>query len=107
MIGYDDIASINYFGALLPAYYARNGKTIVDAIAEFHARASEIKERCAKFDAQLLADADRIGGEDYQLIVCASYRQSIAAHKLVADPAGDILFISRRTTPTAVPARLT
>ena len=95
MIGYDDIASINYFGALLPAYYARNGKTIVDAIAEFYARASEIKERCAKFDAQLLADADRIGGEDYQLIVCASYRQSIAAHKLVADPAGDILFISK------------
>ncbi len=95
MMGYDDIASINYFGTLLPAYYARNGKTIVDAMAEFHARQKEIKARCADFDAQLLKDADRIGGEDYQLIVCASYRQSIAAHKLVADPAGDILFISK------------
>ena len=95
MVGYDDIASINYFGRMLPAYYARNGKTITEAFREFHERGAEIKARCAAFDEKLLAEANEIGGEDYELIVCASYRHSIAAHKLVADVNGDILFISK------------
>ena len=94
-MGYDDIASINYFGRLLPAWYARNGKTIIQALQEFRARKEEILDRCAKFDARLLADAEAVGGEDYATVVVASYRQSIAAHKLVADEKGDALFISK------------
>ena len=95
MIGYDDIASINYFGRLLPAYYARNGKTIVEALKEFDARHDEIMEKCAAFDKKLMADAKRLGGEAYQNVVIASYRQSIAGHKLVADDNGELLFISK------------
>lgn len=95
MVGYDDIASINYFGRMLPAYYARNGKTITQAFREFHEHANEIKDRCAAFDEKLLSEARAIGGDDYALIVAASYRQSICAHKLVADTCGDILFISK------------
>ena len=95
LLGYDDIASINYFGRLLPAYYARNGKTIVDALKEFHARQDEILTRCDKFDKKLLSDARKVGGKDYAKIVVAGYRQSIAAHKLVADTNGDLLFISK------------
>lgn len=95
LIGYDDTASINYFGRLLPAYYARDGKTIVEALREFHARQDEILARCDKFDRKLLADARKLGGKDYAKIVTAAYRLSIAAHKLVADENGDLLFISK------------
>ncbi|MBE5761240.1 MAG: DUF4965 domain-containing protein [Clostridiales bacterium] len=95
MVGYDDIASINYFGRLLPAYYARDGKTIIDAFKEFDRREEEILKRCAEFDAKLLCEAENIGGEDYAAIVTAAYRQSIAAHKLVADEKGNLLFISK------------
>ena len=95
MIGYDDIASINYFGSILPAYYARNGKTITKALREFAEREDEIKKRCASFDRQMLKEADEVGGKDYSLIVCASYRQAVSAHKLVADKCGNILFISK------------
>ena len=95
LLGYDDIASINYFGRLLPAWYARNGKTIITAMKEFRDRQEEILGRCEAFDKQLLADAEAIGGEDYATVVVASYRQSIAAHKLVADEKGDALFISK------------
>jgi len=94
-IGYDDIASINYFGRMLPAYYARNGKTIITAMKEFRDRKEEILDRCDAFDKQLLADAEALGGIDYATVVVASYRQSIAAHKLVADEKGDALFISK------------
>lgn len=95
LIGYDDIASINYFGRLLPAYYARNGKTIVEALTEFHHRHNEIMARCDAFDKKLLDDARALGGEDYANIIIASYRQSIAGHKLVEDLNGDLLFISK------------
>ena len=95
LVGYDDVASINYFGRLLPAYYARNGKSIVDAMLAFHTRQEEILERCRAFDEKLLKDAYDLGGDDYATVVTASYRQSVAAHKLVEDEKGKLLFISK------------
>ena len=95
LMGYDDIASINYFGRILPAYYQRTGKTITQALREFYDRRHEILERCAEFDEALLAEARSKGGEDYALILSAAYRQTIAAHKLVADLDGTPLFISK------------
>lgn len=95
LMGYDDIASINYFGRILPAYYQRKGKTITQALREFYDRRQEILERCAAFDEALLTEARSKGGEDYALILSAAYRQTIAAHKLVADLDGTPLFISK------------
>lgn len=95
LIGYDDVASVNYFGRYLPAYYARNGKTITQALREFYDRREELLARCDAFDEKLLAQARQKGGEDYALLISAAYRQSIAAHKLVADIDGSILFISK------------
>ena len=95
LMGYDDIASINYFGRILPAYYQRTGKTITQALREFYDRRHEILERCAAFDEALLTEARSKGGEDYALILSAAYRQTIAAHKLVADLDGTPLFISK------------
>ncbi len=92
---YDDIASINYFGRITPAYYARNGMSIRDAINYFRANESELKTACEALDAQLLADADKVGGEDYRLIVSAAYRHTIGAHKLIADENGDMVFLSK------------
>lgn len=104
MMGYDDVASINYFGRLLPAYYARHGKNIRQAFLEFHRRQAEILGRCRDFDRELLAQAHGLGDEDYQLILCASYRQSIAAHKLVEGPDGELLFISKENDSNACAA---
>ena len=95
LMGYDDIASINYFGRILPAYYQRTGKTITQALREFYDRRHEILERCAAFDEALLTEARSKGGEDYALILSAAYRQTIAAHTLVADLDGTPLFISK------------
>lgn len=92
---YDDVASIDYFGRLTPAYYARNGKTIIDAISCFHTRRASLFAACAALDEQLTSDALARGGEDYRLIVAAAYRHTIAAHKLIADENGDMIFLSK------------
>lgn len=95
LIGFDEVTSINYFGRLLPSYFARNGKTITQALREFYDRHQEILSRCERFDASLLTEARAKGGEDYALILSAAYRQTVAAHKLVADVDGTPLFISK------------
>jgi len=95
LIGYEDVASINYFGRILPSYHARNGKTFTQALREFYDRREELLARCDRFDKELLSEAKAKGGEDYALILSAAYRQTIAAHKLVADVDGTPLFISK------------
>ena len=95
LTGFDDTASINYFGRLLPAYYARNGKTIVDALLQFHERREAILARCKVFDEKVLKDAREAGGEMLEEIASASYRQTVAGHKLVEGPSGELLFISK------------
>lgn len=95
LIGYEDVASINYFGRILPSYHARNGKTFTQALREFYDRREELLARCDRFDKELLSEAKAKGGEDYALILSAAYRQTIAAHKLVADVDGTALFISK------------
>ncbi len=92
---YDDIASINYFGRVTPAWYARGGLTILDAIETFHARRDSLLAACEALDKDLMGKAFARGGEDYRLIVCAAYRHVIAAHKLIADENGDMVFLSK------------
>lgn len=95
VIAYDDIASINYFGDLCKAWYRRNGATIVDAIVRTMAGFDAIMADCAALDAQVLADAEKVGGAAYAKVVCAAWRQTLAAHKLIATPKGDMALLSK------------
>lgn len=95
LLGYDDMASINYFGMPTKAWYARNGKTIVEALLEFSENRESILRSCDAFDDELMKEAGARGGEDYQLICSAAYRQSICAHKLIADENGQMVLLSK------------
>lgn len=95
LLGYDDVASIQYFDLTAKAYYARNGKTIIDALRYCHSERENIYRRLDALDQQLLSDARRIGGESYAALVVASYRQSICAHKIIADKDGNVVFLSK------------
>ncbi|MBQ5771290.1 MAG: DUF4965 domain-containing protein [Clostridia bacterium] len=94
-IAYDDIASIQYFEYTAHAYYARNGKTIVQAIREMMQRHDEIVERLNALDADLLEKAEEAGGESMKALAAASYRHSVCAHKLIADRDGNPVFLSK------------
>lgn len=95
MLAYDDIAAINYFGRLTPAWYARRGKTVVQMLGEMDARKADLMARCAALDAQIREDAGKIGGADYAFVCAAAYRQSVGAHKLIADENGEMVFLSK------------
>ena len=94
VIAYDDIASINYFGDLCKPWYRRNGAQITDAINTAWNGFDEILARCEKLDEDVLAQAGKVS-EEYKAVVSAAWRQTIAAHKLIATPAGEMALLSK------------
>lgn len=92
---YDDIESIEYFGAHLRSYWNRDGQTITDAIDEAAGEYEKVMARCNTFSQKLYNDAFASGGEKYAELLMLAYRQVIAAHKLVLDENGEILYISK------------
>ena len=95
LIGYDDVFSVEFLNQKLRPYWRRNGANILDML---HAAAADQKcivNRCETFDAKLTKDLTRAGGEKYAALCALAYRQAIAAHKLVASPAGRPLFFSK------------
>lgn len=96
MIGYDDLYSIQYFGDNLMPYWKKDGKITIKQ--EFKAAAQDYKkisERCDKFDRELMAEAQACGGKEYAELCALAYRQAIAAHKLVTDRKGNLMFLSK------------
>ena len=94
-LAYDDIYSIEYFGRPLKSLWNSKGERIEEEIIAALDEYDSIMERCAEFDADLKAKAIKKGGEKYKEILMLAYRQSIAAHKLVLDEDGKVLFISK------------
>ena len=93
-IGHDDQVAIIYFNEFLKTYYFRNGKSIFDAFNYIKNYHDEINLKLEKFDDELRNEALQISEEYYNICV-ASLRQSIAAHKLVENRDGELLFLSK------------
>ncbi len=95
MLAYDDGFSIEYFNRRLRPYWRRDGWGAGDLLAAAEKDYTSLLERCAAFDAELIADMTQAGGEKYAFIGALAYRQSIAAHKLAADFDGTPLFFPK------------
>ncbi|MGO4791225.1 DUF4965 domain-containing protein [Paenibacillus sp. 2KB_20] len=95
MLAYDDIHAIEYFNQPLDAYWKRNGLTFHDMLLQSAAQYEDIMQLCESFNRELMAESLAAGGEQYRDILALTYRQAIAAHKLVADEAGHVLFFSK------------
>ncbi|MBO2515903.1 MAG: glutaminase [Clostridiales bacterium] len=95
MQGYDDIASINYFGTFCRAWYMRNGQTLPGMMAGIASRYEELNRECDELDRSVIAQAQKTGGDDYALIASASWRHTFAAHKLIATPSGKMALLSK------------
>jgi len=95
MFGYDEIYDMRYMDVNYKGYWARNGKTIQQAFAEFQSRYNEIMARCKEQDKVIYDDGLASGNDKYAEVLCASYRHCIAAHKIFEDNKGNLLFFSK------------
>ncbi|MBB6506169.1 hypothetical protein F4693_003166 [Sphingomonas endophytica] len=95
MLAYDDIDSIEYFKRRLPAYWRRDGMTMAQLLERAERDEPALRARAAAFDRELTADLERAGGRAYAELAVLAYRQTLAAHKLVADIDGTPLYFSK------------
>jgi hypothetical protein len=89
ILAYDDAYSIEYFHQRLRPYWRRNGSEAADLLSAAERDYGPLRASSEQFDSQLMADLTRVGGEKYARIAALAYRQSLAAHKLVAAPDGE------------------
>jgi len=96
MLGYDDIYSIEYFYKRRLAYWKHDGEVdIFQAFERARKDYDSVMKRCRMFDEQMYNDAEKAGGREYAELCALVYRHSIAAHKLIKDDNGNLLFLSK------------
>ena len=95
LLAYTEGYAIEYLGRKLRPYWQRNGMTESQMLAAADQQYPSLEARGAKFDADLSADMAKVGGEDYSYLASLLFRQTIAAHKLVADVDGTPMFFSK------------
>ena len=95
MVAYDDIYSIQYFKTNLQPWWKHGNATILTELSTAANQYKSVISQCDKFDKSMHALALKSGGEKYAKLCDLAYRQSIAAHKLVKSPDGELLFLSK------------
>ncbi|HEY4786309.1 MAG TPA: DUF4965 domain-containing protein [Bacteroidales bacterium] len=95
-IGYDDVYSLQYFKQNIRPWWNKKGTESFENILGIAFKEyPEIIKKCENLDKRIYTDAKNAGGDQYAKLCVLAYRQSMAAHKLVESPQGDILFLSK------------
>lgn len=82
VIAYDDIHSIEYYHKPVDAYYKTVYGDFDTMLKKATEEAESLRTACAEFDRSFTARMEKISPE-YAAVGALSYRQAIAAHKLV------------------------
>lgn len=88
MLAYDDLFSIQYMKKNLRPYWRRTGWEAGDLLQAAAKDYEPLRQRCEQFDAELMADLRKAGGEKYARLAALAFRQCFAAGKFVADDNG-------------------
>ena len=96
LLGYDDLYSVQYFNQNLKAWWKKDASSSIESeLRKASAGYRTIMKQCDSANQHVYSDALKAGGEAYAKLCVLAYRQSIAAHKLLKSPTGEILFLSK------------
>ena len=93
-VAYDEIKPIEYFYTQVDEYYTKYFDSFEQMVKAAIKEYPEIKKMCDEFDSKLMAEAGKLSPA-YEYITSLAYRQAIAAHKLIEDTEGNIIFLSK------------
>ncbi len=95
MMAYDDLYAIEFFERRERAWWRRKGADAADLLRMGRRDHDALLARSKAFDGQLMADLRAAGGEKYARLAALAYRQTLAAHKLVADVDGNPMYFPK------------
>src|SRR4029077_10833700 len=88
LLAYDDIYSIEFLNRWMRPYWRRNGMTIEQLLEKAEQEYNSLDQKTRQFDDEIARDLRGVGGEPYAVVAELAFRETIAAHKLVADVDG-------------------
>lgn len=88
LVSYTEGYALQYLQRNLRAYWQRNNTPVEEMLDAAEDQYAALDARGRAFDAELTSDMTKVGGEHYAAIAILAYRQTLAAHKLVADVDG-------------------
>ncbi len=95
LVSYTQGPAIEYLGRRLNEYWQRNKETVEEMLTAAERDYAELDVKSKQFDEELAADLKRAGGEAYAQLAVLAYRQTLAAHELVADVDGEPLLFPK------------
>ena len=98
MLAYDEQFALQYMRKNLKPYWKHAGAEMPDLIKSAAHDLPDLEKRCAAFDAEVTADAEKIGGPEYAYLCSLAYRQALAANGLVCDAKGAPLMMPKENS---------
>ncbi len=95
LVAYTEGYAAQYLQRNLRPYWQRDNKPVATMLDEAEAQYTALEARGVAFDRQLIGDLTRTAGEHYAWLCTLAYRQSIAAHILVADEGGHPMMFAK------------
>jgi hypothetical protein len=95
LVSYTQGFAIEYLERRLHEYWQRDGMSIERMLEDAELDYPALEMRGRQFDAELTADLERAGGKSYAELAIVAYRQTLAAHELVADVDGTPLMFPK------------
>lgn len=95
MVAYTQGLAIEYLGRGLREYWQRDGLPVEQLLQDAEREYPTLEERGKKFDTELTKDLQQAGGRPYADLAILAYRQTLAAHELVADVDGTPLMFPK------------
>lgn len=95
IVSYTESYAIQLMKQNLRPYWQRNGKPVSTMLDQAESQYASLEKRGIEFDRDLTADLTKLAGEHYAWLCTLGYRQSIAAHKLVAGNDGRPLLFAK------------
>ena len=95
LVAYTEDYAIQYLQRNMHPYWQRNDMPIEEMLDQAEKERIALEAKGETFDKELLTDLGKIGGKPYAAIAILSYRQTLAAHKLVADANGDPMLFAK------------
>ena len=95
LVSYTEEYAIEYLNRKERPYWQRNNKPVQELLAEAEQQYSSLAARGAKYDEELGKALEDVGGAGYRQLALLVYRQTLAAHGLVADLDGKPMLFAK------------
>lgn len=94
ILAFDEIYAVEFFGEKIKPLWTENFSSINSVLLYCKENHDQLKEKAMAQNEMIVSDAAKYGSA-YQNILSAAFRQILAAHKLIKNSRGELMYLSK------------